>query len=63
MKIRVDRDRCAGHAVCSLRAPDLFLLDEDGFCISDGVEVPPGREEDARAVEYSCPERAISLAV
>ncbi|RYD63499.1 MAG: ferredoxin [Sphingomonadales bacterium] len=61
MRIRVDRDMCAGHALCAIKAPEVYELDDDGFCISDGREVPPGMEEDARTGANYCPEHAITL--
>ena len=61
MKIKVDRTICAGHALCAARAPDLYSLDDDGFCNADEVQVPPGREEAARLGAAVCPEKAITL--
>jgi ferredoxin len=62
MRIIVDRGRCAGHALCAAKNPELFPLDDDGFSIADGVEVPPGLEKDAAAGAHVCPEGAITLA-
>ncbi|HXY63681.1 MAG TPA: ferredoxin, partial [Mycobacterium sp.] len=28
MKVRVDSDRCQGHTLCSMIAPDSFVLDD-----------------------------------
>lgn len=61
MRIKVDRALCAGHALCAIKAPDLYELDEDGFCISDGREVPRDREDDAVRGATSCPEHTIRL--
>lgn len=61
MRIKVDRAICAGHALCAIKAPDLYELDDDGFCISDGKPVPPGQEEQAELGAQSCPEKAITL--
>lgn len=61
MKIRVDRGACSGHALCAIRSPDLFPIDDDGFSIADGLKVPPGREEEAWMVANWCPEHAITL--
>ncbi len=61
MKIQVDRTICAGHAICAMKAPTLFELDEEGFCISDGRQVPPGMEVEAENAADYCPERAITL--
>lgn len=62
MKITVDNERCQGHARCFATAPDLFPLDEVGYsAIDHEVEVPAGRENDARAGAAACPERAIQV--
>jgi ferredoxin len=59
--IRVDRSICAGHALCALRAPDIYRTDEEGFCASDGEGVPAGAEDAARLGARACPEGAIRL--
>ena len=43
LKIRVDQDKCQGHARCKSLAPELFDLDEFGNAheIGDG-NVPKG---------------------
>lgn len=63
MKIRVDAERCSGHARCNVEAPDLFPLDEDGFNALRGKEASCPRELEEQAVraEAICPERAITL--
>jgi ferredoxin len=61
MIIRVDNHVCTGHARCASLAPQVYRLDDDGFCVSDGDEVPAGLEAEARRGADSCPERAITL--
>jgi ferredoxin len=61
MKILVDRSICSGHAMCALKGPNVYKLDEDGFNISDGQTVPPAFEEEARRGSAVCPEQAIRL--
>lgn len=61
MKIVVDRTVCAGHALCALRAPRVYVLDEDGYCASHGQSVPPELAEEAAQGAANCPERAIKL--
>src|SRR3979409_1028757 len=48
LKIRVDQDKCQGHARCKSLAPELFELDEYGNAheVGDGT-VPKGLEEKA----------------
>lgn len=53
-------DRCQGHQMCAILAPDLFGSDDEGYgtVLIDG-EVPVAREEDARRAAASCPELAV----
>ena len=48
LKIRVDQDKCQGHARCKSLAPELFELDEFGNAheVGDG-SVPAGLEDKA----------------
>jgi ferredoxin len=61
MRIRVDRSICAGHALCAAKAPDVYRLDEEGYCCSDGATVPPHLQAQARLGARHCPEAAIVL--
>jgi ferredoxin len=61
MRVQVDRSRCQGHARCWAEAPDLYLLDDDGYSAVDDVEVPLGLEDAARRGAAACPERAIAI--
>ena len=61
LRIHVDRESCYGHALCVFKGPDVFELDDDGYCISDGKLVPEGQEEQARAGAEACPERCITI--
>jgi ferredoxin len=60
LKIRVDPDKCQGHARCYALAPELFNVDDYGqsTVIGDGV-VPEGLEDKARLAVANCPEYAI----
>ena len=62
LKVRVDRERCQGHARCNALAPELFALDELGNAreIGSGV-VPAGLEEKALLAQSNCPELAIEV--
>jgi ferredoxin len=62
LKVKVDRDRCQGHARCSALAPELFALDELGNAheIGDG-SVPAGLEAKAYLAKSNCPELAIEI--
>lgn len=60
MRIRVDPEKCQGHARCYALAPELFNVDDYGqsTVIGDG-EVPEGLEDKARLAVANCPEYAI----
>ena len=62
LKLRVDQDKCQGHARCKALAPELFDLDEFGNAheIGDGT-VPPGLEDKAWLAQSNCPEIAIEI--
>ena len=63
MKVRVDPERCQGHTLCAMIAPDVFSLDEvDGHstAIIDG-DIPADLQEKVREAVRSCPEQAISF--
>jgi ferredoxin len=62
LKIRVDQEKCQGHARCKSLAPELFDLDEFGNAheIGDGT-VPKGLEDKAWLAQSNCPEIAIEI--
>jgi ferredoxin len=62
LKIRVDQDKCQGHARCKSLAPELFDLDEFGNAheVGDG-SVPAGLEDKAYLARSNCPEIAIEI--
>ena len=62
LKVRIDREKCQGHARCYALAPELFELDEmgNGRERGDG-SVPPGLEDKAYLAQANCPELAIEV--
>ena len=62
LRVRVDREKCQGHARCNALAPELFALDGYGNAqeIGDGT-VPPGLEDKAWLAKANCPELAIDV--
>lgn len=62
MKVLIDQSKCQGHAQCAANAPDVFVLDDEGYVAIDGVlEVRPDQQEAARRGVAACPERALSI--
>ncbi len=62
LRIRVDQDKCQGHARCKSLAPELFELDAFGNAHEavDGA-VPAGLEDKAWLAQSNCPEIAIDV--
>jgi ferredoxin len=62
LRVRVDRERCQGHARCNALAAELFVLDEFGNAreTHDGA-VPAGLEDKAWLAKANCPELAIDV--
>ncbi len=62
LKIRVDQEKCQGHARCKSLAPELFDLDEFGNAQERGDgSVPAGLEDKAWLARSNCPEIAIEV--
>ena len=60
MNANVDKDTCIGCGLCPSICPDVFEMDDDGKAIAK-VEVPVGKEDEAKDAEASCPVNAISV--
>ena len=61
MKLRVDPDKCQGHARCYGLAPEIFDVDDYGQSTVIVDVVPPELEEKARLAEANCPEFASGI--
>jgi len=61
MRIRIDNDKCQGHARCYGISPELFEVDEYGQSAVIVNEVPAELEEKARLAVANCPEYAIEI--
>jgi ferredoxin len=61
MRVRVDVDKCQGHARCAALAPEVYELDELGYNVTPLSEVAPENEEAARKGAQACPELAITI--
>jgi len=61
LKINVNTTLCSGHARCAVIAPEIYILDDNGYCIADGKTVAPEDEALAKRGARACPERAITL--
>jgi ferredoxin len=62
VKVWVDPQRCQGHTLCSMIAPESFALDDiDGHSSAVSGVVPPDQEDPVREAAHSCPEQAIFI--
>jgi ferredoxin len=62
VKVWVDSERCQGHTLCAMIAPDSFQLsDIDGSSSAVNEVVPPEQEDAVREAAQSCPEQAIMI--
>lgn len=62
MHVKVDDDRCQGHGLCRISAPDLFFArEEDGNAYVKDENIPAGQEDEAQLAADSCPELAIEV--
>jgi ferredoxin len=59
VKIRIDPEKCQGHARCYALAPELFAVDDYGQASVVVDEVPTELEEKADLAIANCPEYAI----
>lgn len=62
MTVSVDSSMCFGHARCWQLAPDVFTLNDEGYCsIAPHTPVPPGQEKAVIRAVNACPERALTI--
>jgi ferredoxin len=62
VKVSVDGQRCQGHTLCSMIAPDSFELDDvDGHASPVNEMVPDDQQDQVREAAHSCPEQAIVI--
>ena len=61
MRVRVDKEICAGFGVCLGLCPEVFELHDDGYATVLLGEVPPEFEDMVRQAAVQCPSNAISV--
>lgn len=63
MRVVADLDRCQGHGLCRMSAPEVFDLtvDEGQVIVKFDGEIPAELEERAALGVDSCPEIALSI--
>jgi ferredoxin len=60
-QLRVNPIACTGHGLCAELLPELVTLDEWGYPVLAGQQVPPALERRARSAVASCPALALRL--
>lgn len=62
MKLVIDFQRCQGHTLCKIAAPELIELDDkDGHAVPSSGELQGAEVDAAYAAIDTCPEQALSL--
>jgi len=60
-RLRVDPIACDGRGLCAEVLPELITLDDWGFPIVSGQDVPPGLRHEAAEAVRLCPLLALRL--
>ena len=61
MRVHVDMQKCQGHGLCHANAPEVYEVDDLGYCRIPNEEIPPELAKQARRGAVGCPEQAITI--
>jgi ferredoxin len=61
MRVRVNPIDCVGHGLCAELLPEWIELDDWGYPILNGTDLPPDLLQHARRAANSCPTLALLL--
>jgi ferredoxin len=61
VKVRLEQDKCVGHAQCYAVDQELFPIDDSGYSTLEAHDVLPGDEQATRDGVAACPELALIL--
>jgi ferredoxin len=61
LMIKLNHERCVGHARCAAKAPEVFQVGDDDASPSDGRIVPLELRARALLGVAACPEGALEL--
>jgi len=61
MRVSVDDEVCAGHGVCTVLCPGVFVLEDEGYARAVVEEVPAKHEAAVRDAAIRCPTGAIHV--
>jgi ferredoxin len=57
----VNPTMCEGHGQCNAVAPEVYDLDDGGYCVINSSEVPRDLESQAEQGALACPMLAITI--
>ena len=60
-RIFFDAQRCAGHALCNAIAPEVYQLDDDGYCHNVPTTIKDSLRDAAVAGAQACPEGVLRV--
>jgi ferredoxin len=61
VRVEVNPNICEGHGQCNAVAPQVYDLDDGGYCLIRSPEVPLDLESEAEAGALACPVQAITV--
>jgi ferredoxin len=61
VRVEVNPSICEGHGQCNAVAPEVYDLDDGGYCLIHKPEVPPELESQAEEGALACPVQAITV--
>jgi ferredoxin len=61
VRIRVTVEGCMGHARCAAAAPEVYVLDDEGYNRTAEKIVDAAHRESAIRGQRACPERIITV--
>lgn len=61
MRVEVNPSVCEGHGQCNAVAPEVYDLDEGGYCLIRNPDVPADLESQAVEGAHACPVLAITV--
>lgn len=60
-RILFDSEHCAGHALCHATAPEVYQLDDNGYCLPPPNRIDESMRDAAMEGAESCPERVLQV--
>jgi ferredoxin len=61
VRVEVNPNICEGHGQCNAVAPEVYDLDDGGYCLIHHPEVPADLESQAEEGALACPVQAITV--